>query len=69
MNAEVLIEEWVSLTNERIDLYNDEARRVLRHSRVDIWSSARLVAKENIEETIDGYHLGAETLFQDTQVL
>lgn len=96
-DASKLFGDWMVVTNDKIDAYNNLFHKVkfpgfqvyrlflyiqaefdhltslvpfqvLRYSKVKIWSSAKLVAAQNLDESIDGYHLGWKTLIQDAQV-
>jgi len=42
--------------------------QILQHSSAQLWSSSRLVAQGNLEESEDGIHLGPLALKHDTQV-
>ncbi|XP_046397120.1 N-acetylneuraminate 9-O-acetyltransferase [Ischnura elegans] len=57
------------ITNEQIDLYNKAAMEILQHSGAQLWSSSRLIAQGNLEESDDGLHIGPLALKHDTQIL
>ncbi|XP_059469024.1 N-acetylneuraminate 9-O-acetyltransferase [Neocloeon triangulifer] len=57
------------ITNDQIDLYNKAAIEILQHSKAELWSSSRLVAQGNLDESDDGLHLSPLVLKHDTQIL
>ncbi|PSN53759.1 hypothetical protein C0J52_06243 [Blattella germanica] len=60
VNTEKLHPARAMITNEQIDMYNKAA--------MELWSSSRLVAQGNLEESQDGLHLGPLALKHDTQL-
>ncbi|KDR17548.1 CAS1 domain-containing protein 1, partial [Zootermopsis nevadensis] len=68
VNTEKLHPARAMITNEQIDMYNKAAMEILQHSAAQLWSSSRLVAQGNLEESEDGIHLGPLALKHDTQV-
>ncbi|GFG40632.1 hypothetical protein Cfor_06669 [Coptotermes formosanus] len=69
VNTEKLHPARAMITNEQIDMYNKAAMEILQHSSAQLWSSSRLVAQGNLEESQDGIHLGPLALKHDTQIL
>ncbi|KAF2361372.1 Cas1p 10 TM acyl transferase domain [Trinorchestia longiramus] len=66
---ERLEQQKAHITNRLIDQYNRAAMQVLSPSRVQVWSSARLIAQGSLSDFADGMHAGRTTVTSYIQIL
>lgn len=69
VNEQKLNERDFMITNNKIDLYNNEAIKILTHSAADIWWSSYLIGEGMITDSPDGIQLTSKSLKHSAQIL